>query len=111
MTTPETALDLLDGCTDAEDYFSRLDVPFDRRTLDVNRLHVMQRFGGRVAALPDGAGREQLREALAASYADFTDATALDHRVFKVLRDNAPGAFVPVAELATEPATGTGDAR
>lgn len=121
MPTTELRSRLL-ACRDAEDYFALLDVPFDPHLLQVNRLHVLRLFGrdlhaflrtgpgneignanGNADADDDGAAAaDRLRAALAAAHDAFTDATALDHRLFKVLRDRAPRGFVPLAAVQVE---------
>ncbi|CUU55244.1 nitrogenase-stabilizing/protective protein [Parafrankia irregularis] len=103
-------------CSTAEQYFELLDVDFDPRVVAVNRLHILRYFAGEIAGLHDAEAGSQspeellrhYREALIRSYEAFTTATALDHRLFKVLKDRAPEpeAFVPVSEITIErPAT------
>jgi nitrogenase-stabilizing/protective protein len=88
-------------CRDAEDYFAALGVEFDPRVLDVGRLHVMRLFGRELEEI-GGADPEQLRAALTRSYQALVTGGPLDHRVFKVLSDRAPGQFVPLAEVGIE---------
>lgn len=91
-----TATAQLDGCRDAEDYFRLLGVDYDPTVLAVNRLHILRAFGQELARLTaaDGSPTEDpdtaVREALRRSYAAFTSTTALDHRLFRVLREHAP---------------------
>lgn len=103
----------LDRCTDAEDYFALLEVPYDPAVVAVNRLHILKRFSAAVATIgerrgpalaePDPAGRlADYRAALAEAYATFVTSSALDHRLFKVLVDHAPDQYdqvVPVEAL------------
>jgi len=106
---PGTLVARLLACRDAEDYFAALDLPFDSQVLQVNRLHILRLFapalqeylGSTADAEPQAAQR--LREALAAAHGTFTASTALDHRLFKVLRDRAPRSFVPLDGLTVEP--------
>jgi nitrogenase-stabilizing/protective protein len=106
----ESAPEALAECQDAEDYFRLLGVEYDERVLAVGRLHVLQLFGRELAALgparPDintcldgEAELPRYRAALERAYAAFRDGGALQHRVFKVLRDRTPGQFVPDSAL------------
>jgi nitrogenase-stabilizing/protective protein len=97
-------------CRDAEDYFRALDVDYDPRVLAVGRLHVLRLFGQELERIdaaspqPDPAARQRLyRAALEQAYQAIVTAGPLEHRVFKVLRDRAPGQFVPLAEVAIDP--------
>jgi nitrogenase-stabilizing/protective protein len=131
VPTTELTARLL-ACRDAEDYFAILEVPFDPHVLRVSRLHILRLFGpalqayltdslpedlagglaGAAGGLAGAAGRgadspaaRRLREALAAAHGVFASSTALDHRLFKVLQDRAPGparTFVPLDCLAVE---------
>ncbi|HEX7662802.1 MAG TPA: nitrogenase-stabilizing/protective protein NifW [Pseudonocardiaceae bacterium] len=97
-------------CGTAEEFLRLLDVPFDPRVVNVNRLHILKLFAAKVAELHEQRTAEQpaervladYRVALEASYREFTTSTALDHRLFKVLRDRAPRAFVPLQEVQRE---------
>ncbi|MCM3883568.1 nitrogenase-stabilizing/protective protein NifW [Frankia sp. R82] len=110
--TPAERLADFHRCTTAEQYLDLLEVDYDPRVVAVNRLHILRVFGGeRVKAL-EAAGGDQAdpgtvlaayRAALIRSYESFLTATALDHRVFKVLKDRAPeGSFVPSSEITVQ---------
>lgn len=100
------------ACRDAEDYFAALDVPYDPRLLQVNRLHVLRLFSPALRhylaspADAESQAAHQLREALIAAHDAFAASTALDHRLFKVLQDRAPRGFVSLDSLVVEPAPG-----
>ena len=97
----------LAACSTAEDYLTLLDVPHDQRVVDVNRLHILRHFSRRLADLHGTADPVPYREALTASYQAFVTGTSLDHRLFKVLQDRAPQAFVPLSDVGIEaPAVG-----
>ncbi|WP_131747203.1 nitrogenase-stabilizing/protective protein NifW [Frankia sp. Cppng1_Ct_nod] len=94
-------------CETAEEYFQTLDVAYDPRVVAVNRLHILRHFAAAVARIDaehasTDARTAAYREALAASYEAFTTATALDHRLFKVLADRAPRAFVELDTITVE---------
>ncbi|CAJ65428.1 MULTISPECIES: nitrogenase-stabilizing/protective protein NifW [Frankia] len=110
-TTDAGQLAAFHRCSTAEEYFTLLEVDYDPRVVAVNRLHILKHFAGELAKLPeagaDAANPRHLlhdyRDALVRSYEAFTNATALDHRLFKVLKDRAPkSAFVPASEITVE---------
>ncbi len=88
-------------CHTAEEFFALLDVPYDPRVLNVNRLHILRHFAGQLddLAARGAQSRAACHAALVRSYQAFSTGSALDHRLFKVLRDHAPTAFVPTAEV------------
>ena len=101
----------------AEEIFAYLDVPFEKRILDVARLHILRRMGETLArdaaagasGEDEAAARERYRGHLQAAYADFVARSPLDERVFKVLKDavrerpaTPPRAFVPLSSLASK---------
>lgn len=122
MTTPDRPADRLaafDRCQSAEEYFALLDVAYDPRVVSVNRLHILRHFAGQLErirqspAAAEPAALDAYRDALTRSYQAFTTATALDHRLFRVLRDRAPRdraprdrapwVFVPLAAVTARP--------
>jgi nitrogenase-stabilizing/protective protein len=102
-------------CTDAEDYFDFLGVPYDPAVLAVSRLHILKRFAADVAAIDADRGPIEsdvdlgrrlaaYRAALAAAHDTFMTTGPLDHRLFKVLVDHAPESnrIVPVETLTAK---------
>jgi nitrogenase-stabilizing/protective protein len=97
-------LDAVRRAGTAEEYFAALGVAYEPRVLAVSRLHILRHFGAQAAQIDQeqagGAGvgcgpadetvLAAYRRALQSSYDAFTSAGALDHRLFKVLRDHAP---------------------
>jgi nitrogenase-stabilizing/protective protein len=97
-------LDAFRRAATAEEYFAVLGITYDPRVLAVNRLHILRHFGAQAARIDQqhaggaGTGRAAAaetilaayRRALQISYQAFTSSGALDHRLFKVLRDYAP---------------------
>ncbi len=96
-------LDAFRRATTAEEYFAALGVAYDPRVLAVSRLHILRHFGAQAAQIAQEHDRDAgadyandetvlaaYRRALQSSYDAFTSAGALDHRLFKVLRDHAP---------------------
>lgn len=84
----------------AEDFLDYFDIAFDRAVVQVNRLHILQRFHDYLkrAALPEGEAprRDVYRAALAAAYQDFVLSDAITEKVFKVFQAAQPRK-VPVA--------------
>jgi nitrogenase-stabilizing/protective protein len=110
VPTRESGPAVLAECRDAEDYFRLLGVEYDEQVLAVGRLHILKLFGAELAV--DGADAAaadlaRCRAALERAYAALVSDGPLGHRVFKVLRDRAPGQFVPDGDLVVEDAEGT----
>lgn len=107
MTMVTADLARFRSCETAEEYFEFFGLSYDPKVVNVYRLHILKHFAGQVKELhqqraatePEGQVLAAYREALTRSYEAFTTGTALDHRVFKVLRDHAPTAFVPTAQI------------
>jgi nitrogenase-stabilizing/protective protein len=108
--------DTLKSMESTEEFLNFLDIDYDPRVVNVNRLHILQRFHDYIAAEPDldaksdDALRAIYQTKLAQAYRDFVTSDALTERVFKVLRD-APAAaaarphhaFVPLEAVARGP--------
>lgn len=93
--------------TTAEEYLAFFAIPCDPQVVSVNRLHILKRFAQYMdqadAAGGDLSEAERLdryREAMERAYRDFLSGTALDYRLFKVLKERTPEAFVPLSALA-----------
>lgn len=80
--------------SDAEDYFTFFDVPFDPKVVRVNRLHILKKFGQFREVIekewPADASpekkRDAYRKALELAYSTFLTSTAQDEKLFKVFR-------------------------
>ncbi len=106
--------------TTAEEYLEFFDIPYDQRVVDVNRLHILKRFAeylaeidaarGPLEADPDPGGRlERYRDALWRAYRDLVEGTPLDYRMFKVLKEHAPEAVVPLSRVCGGAERGQGE--
>ncbi len=96
--------DDLETLESAEDFLCFFGVEYDPAIVQVNRLHILQRFHDYLAAttLPDdeAARRAVYREWLERAYQDFVESDALTEKVFKVFHQHGPQTtFVPVDEL------------
>jgi nitrogenase-stabilizing/protective protein len=98
-------LDILNGLSAAEEFFSALDVGFDQSVLNVSRLHILKRFNeyikdSNVDCIDDNAKFEVCRSALTRAYNDFTKSSGVKEKVFKVFNQAAsPAGFVPIDSL------------
>lgn len=102
----------LEDLESAEDFLNYFGVPFDTAVVQVNRLHILQRYHNYLAqagALPEDetARRAVFTELLTRAYQDFVTSDALTEKVFKVFHMHEPQtAFVPLSSitLAAAPA-------
>ncbi len=96
----------LQELSSAEDFLEYFDIEYDPQVVNVNRLHVLQRFHDYLAqaedAVPDAeeGAREVYRRLLDRAYRDFVESDALTEKVFRVFHlHESRTAFVPVASL------------
>ncbi len=100
--TLDEALEDLSAAEEFLDYFG---IAFDARTVQVNRLHILQRFHDYLAkagAMPqdDAQRRSAYTRLLQQAYDDFVKSDALTEKVFKVFHMHEPQTtFVPLAEI------------
>ena len=105
--TPEIDEDLEDDLRElvsAEEFLDYFDIPYDQSVVHVNRLHILQRFHDYLDKAEPPATKDDWRELykalLAQAYLDFVNSSALDEKVFKVLKDAAkPAGFVSAGDL------------
>jgi nitrogenase-stabilizing/protective protein len=101
----------LSELSSAEDFLLFFGVPYDPSVVHVNRLHILQRYHDYLeraqASMPEteAAQRDVHKALLNRAYEDFVVSTAIDERVFKVLKNAVGEAFVPMAKVegASEP--------
>ncbi len=94
----------------AEDFLNYFSLEYDAVVVQVNRLHILQRYHDYLQrarpSMPQGeaAQRDVHRVLLQRAYQDFVDSTPLQEKVFKVLKDAAGESFVPLTSIegATE---------
>ena len=100
--TLDEALEDLSAAEEFLDYFG---IAFDARTVQVNRLHILQRFHDYIAkagAMPqdDAQRRSAYARLLQQAYDDFVTSDALTEKVFKVFHMHEPQtSFVPLTEI------------
>ncbi len=92
MTETLTLAEALDELVSAEDFLDYFAVPYDTRVVQVNRLHILQRFhdylAKQVPNLPPGdeAQHSIYRLWLERAYKDFEASNALTEKVFAVFQ-------------------------
>jgi len=98
--------DDLEALESAEDFLNYFELQYDASVVQVNRLHILQRFHNYLAqggeSLPEDAEakREVYKQLLARAYQDFVESDALTEKVFKVFHmHEAQTTFVPVGDL------------
>jgi nitrogenase-stabilizing/protective protein len=104
-----TLEDALDELSSAEDFLEYFAIPFDAKVVQINRLHIMQRYHDYLSKSEDALeGHQGNDEALKAvyrtllerAYQDFVDSDALTEKVFKVFHMHEPQTtFVPIENL------------
>lgn len=103
----DTELELdMEALESAEDFLEYFSIEHDSTVVQVNRLHILQRFHDYLSAgsLPaeEGPRRELYRELLQSAYEDFVNSNALTEKVFNVFRVQKNQIFVPVSSLSIE---------
>lgn len=101
--------DALEDLSSAEDFLNYFGIEYDASVVQVNRLHILQRYH-------DYLGKEQLPETeagqramytrlLLQAYQDFVQSDALTEKVFKVFRMHEPQVkFVPLTSITVNKA-------
>lgn len=94
--------------TDAEQYLQFFNLPYDAQFVNVNRLHILQKFSQSIkeidAAFPELPETEKLakyQEALKESCDLFLVSSPLEQKLFKVFQ-NKPQDVVLLTEIAGE---------
>ena len=98
--------DALNELSSAEEFLDYFGIPYDAAVVQVNRLHILQRFHDYIEREPaaDGDGEAQrrahYRERLERAYQDFVVSDARTEKVFRVFHMHEPkSVFVPVSEI------------
>lgn len=94
--------------TQAEDYFAFFGLPYDPQFLNVNRLHILQKFsqlmkekGVENPDMANDATFNQYRELLQEAYSLFQTSSPLQQKLFKVF-NNQPKNVVLLSEIEVE---------
>lgn len=105
-----TLAEALEELSTAEDFLEYFEVPFEPSIVQVNRLHILQRFHDYLARKaptlpPDEAARRAIyTEWLTRAYQDFVSSDALTEKVFAVFHhvdkpEGGSSAFVPIEKV------------
>ena len=93
----------MEELSSAEDFLEYFAVPYDPATVQVNRLHILQRFHDYLAHNPcagdDETRCKHMRRFLELAYQDFTTSDAQTEKVFAVFRKASGTAFVPLGAV------------
>jgi nitrogenase-stabilizing/protective protein len=96
----------LENLESAEDFLDYFGLPYEASVVQVNRLHILQRFhnylsqGAEVLPEDEEAQRAVYKQLLARAYQDFVESDALTEKVFKVFHMHEPQTtFVPIEGL------------
>jgi nitrogenase-stabilizing/protective protein len=95
----------MDELESAEDFLQYFDIPYVPSVVQVNRLHILQRFHNYIVEAGMLPSDDTLRRAtyallLTRAYQDFVHSDALTEKVFKVFHMHEPQtAFVPLASI------------
>lgn len=94
--------------TQAEDYFAFFGLPYDPQFLNVNRLHILQKFsrlmketGVDAPDMDDTATFNQYRELLQEAYSLFQSSSPQAQKLFKVFNQK-PSNVVLMSEIEVE---------
>ena len=83
----------MEDFSSAEEFLDLFDVDYDREIVQVNRLHILQRFHNYLTETTSADKRTffQYQDCLKRAYQDFTDSTALEQKVLRVFQKPAAG--------------------
>lgn len=93
--------DDLADLSSAEDFLDYFDIPFDARVVQVNRLHILQRYHDYLAKQEAGRAPQYQawRKWLELAYRDFVDSSAQQEKVLAVYRKADGSSFLPLSSL------------
>ena len=96
--------DDMDDLVSAEDFLRYFDIPFDGTVVNVNRLHILQRYHDYLSktVLPEDleARVDSYRALLLKAYSDFVHSDAKTEKVLKVYKNLGPSnTFVSLGEI------------
>jgi nitrogenase-stabilizing/protective protein len=107
MTDEDFALDL-DELSSAEDFLEYFEIEYAPAVVQVNRLHILQRFHDYLAGVEEMPGDTAKRWALhadllAVAYQDFVTSDAATEKVFRVFHMHEPrSATVDLSDLTDQ---------
>lgn len=86
----------------AEEFLDYFGIAFDARVVEVNRLHILQRYHDYLAKQEAGKtpGYAAYRAWLVRAYEDFIGSSAQQEKVFAVFHKADGSSFVPLSSLS-----------
>ncbi len=104
----DTELELdMEELESAENFLEYFCIEYEPAVVQVNRLHILQRFHDYLSAgsLPaeDGLRRELYRELLQSAYNDFVYSNARIEKVFNVFKAQKTEILIPLSSLFCQP--------
>lgn len=89
-------MSMLHELASAEEFLDFFAIRYDPAVVQVNRLHILQRWHDYLAAsdgdtLDEALQRARYRDLLARAYADFVTSDARTEKVFRVFRETTAG--------------------
>jgi nitrogenase-stabilizing/protective protein len=91
----------------AEEYLEFFELPYDPQFVNVNRLHILQKFSALIKSIDAGSLNlseaeqlEQYRAALQQAYDTFLTSSPLNEKLFKVFNDK-PQNVVLLSEISS----------
>ena len=92
----------------AEDYFKFFEIPYDQKFVNINRLHILQKFSEFIreidesnSELNDSERLSKYREALEKAYQVFIESTPQQEKLFKVFHQK-PKNVVKLTEIDSD---------
>ncbi len=105
MSTLPKTLSQFNRLKDAEEYFAFFALPYDPEVLNINRLHILQKFSEIVKneenTQDEAKTLAAYRQALQTAYDLFTTSSSVEQKLFKVFKDR-PKNVVMVSDIAVE---------
>jgi nitrogenase-stabilizing/protective protein len=85
----------------AEDFLDYFAIFYDPQVVQVNRLHILQRFHDYLGRYRDGRPptRAEYRTSLALAYDDFVHSDAITEKVFRVLKQASGITVIPLSAI------------
>ncbi|MFO1431977.1 MAG: nitrogenase-stabilizing/protective protein NifW [Candidatus Competibacteraceae bacterium] len=103
MSTSTLQADLME-LEAAEDFLEYFGIPYDPAVVQVNRLHILQRFHDYLQQTPVPEDKEQqatlYKSLLQQAYQDFVESDALTEKVFKIFQRQEPQeVYIPLDRI------------
>lgn len=105
MMTVSKTLAQFNQLQDAEEYFDFFGLPYDPQIVNINRLHILQKFAQLIESVDENLSEQQkldaYREAFQSAYDVFLSSSSVEQKLFKVFQQK-PKNVVMVSEIELE---------